>query len=260
MENDAPYRDAQPHVRSQKGGPSGFKTRETARENRLLATLPPMAYKRLLPHLKRRFIEAGDILHEAGSPIERIYFIESGVATLGVATENGGYTYIAPVGNEGVIGLAGIMPANWPLFAAHVQISGVALEISPQALRSALKRNRRLHDLLLHYSYLLSEQIGQGAACLRYHSSEERLARLILEIRERVASNPILLTHAEIAMTFGRSRSLITGGVKALKSKGLIDYSPGRIVITDLEGLKAASCECYRSIIQKILPEETFKH
>jgi CRP-like cAMP-binding protein len=141
-----------------------------------------------------------------------------------------------------------------------VQICGEAPEISPQALRSALKRNRRLHDLLLHYSYLLSEQIGQGAACLRYHSSEERLARLILEIRERVASNPIPLTHAEIAMTFGRSRSLITGGVKALKSKGLIDYSPGRIVITDLEGLKAASCECYRSIIQKILPEETFKH
>jgi CRP-like cAMP-binding protein len=101
MENDAPYRDAQPHVRSQKGGPSGFKNQETARENRLLATLPPMAYKRLLPHLKRRFIEAVDILHEAGSPIERIYFIESGVATLGVATENGGYTYIAPSNRSG---------------------------------------------------------------------------------------------------------------------------------------------------------------
>jgi hypothetical protein len=83
MENDAPYRDAQAHVRSQKGEPSGFKKQETARENRLLATLPPMAYKRLLPHLKRRFIAAGDILHEAGIPIERVYFIESGVASLG---------------------------------------------------------------------------------------------------------------------------------------------------------------------------------
>jgi CRP-like cAMP-binding protein len=96
------------------------------------------------------------------------------------------------------------MPANWPLFAAHVQISGEALEITPQALRSVLKRNRRLHDLLLHYSYLLSEQIGQGVACLRYHSSEERLARLILELRERVASNPIPLTHAEIAISNNR--------------------------------------------------------
>jgi Crp-like helix-turn-helix protein len=68
------------------------------------------------------------------------------------------------------------------------------------------------------------------------------------------------LTHAEIAMTFGRSRSLITGGAKALKSKGLIDYSSGQIIITDLEGLKAASCECYKSIIQKIIYQETLKH
>jgi CRP-like cAMP-binding protein len=260
MENDAPDRDTQAQVRSQNGGPNGFQHQGTARENRLLATLPPTAYKRLLPHLNRISIEAGDALHEAGDPIKRIYFIESGVVTLGVATENGEYIDIAPIGNEGVIGLAGIMPANWPLFAAHVRISGEALEISPHALRSALKRNRRLQYLLLNYSYLLSEQIGQGVACLRYHSSEERLARLILEIHERVASNPIQLTHAEIAMTFGRSRSLITGGAKALKSKGLIDYSSGQIIITDLEGLKAASCECYKSIIQKIIYQETLKH
>jgi hypothetical protein len=33
----------------------------------------------------------------------------------------------------------------------------------------------------------------------------------------------------EIANVFGRSRSLITDEAKALKSKGLINYSPGEI-------------------------------
>ena len=256
MKQSAPSEHA--HARSQDGRPSGLQ-HPTPTDNRLLAALSPSAYKRLLPHLKRRILKAGEILHEAGDPIESIQFILSGVSFLRVCTEDGDYIDIAIVGNEGVIGIAGIMPSNWPLFAAHVQIAGEALEISPQALQSALRRSRRLHDLLLGYTYRLSEQIGQGVACLRYHSNEERLARYILEIRERVASNPYRLTHAEIAMTFGRSRSLISGGAKALRSKGLIDYSPGEIKIIDLEGLKTASCECYKAINQKILHEETFK-
>lgn len=257
MKQSAPSEHA--HARSLDGRPSGHQNQTPAQENRLLAALSPFAYKRLLPHLKIRFLEAGAILHESGAPIESIFFILSGVASLRAATEDGGLIDIALIGNEGVVGLAGIMPSNWPLFSAHVQIAGEALVISPQALRSVLRRSGRLHDLLLEYSYLLSEQIGQGVACLRYHSNEQRMARHILEIRERVASNPYRLTHAEIAATFGRSRSLITEGAKTLKAKGLINYSLGEIIITDLEGLKAVSCECSKAINQKILYEETFK-
>jgi CRP-like cAMP-binding protein len=255
--NDAP--DAHAPARSPNGRPSGLPSPTPARENRLLAALSPLAYKRLLPHLKRKYFETGETLHEPYAPVERIYFVLSGVVSLRLFTANGGYIDIALVGNEGVIGIAGILLSNWPLFAAQVLIVGEALEISPQALQSALRRSRRLHDLLLNYTYLLSEQIGQGVACLRYHSNEQRMARHILEIRERVAANPYHLTHAEIATVFGRSRSLITGGAKALKSKGLIDYSPGEIKITDLEGLKAASCECYEAIIQKIYSQATFR-
>jgi len=256
MKQSAPSEHA--HAHSQDGRPSGLQ-HPTPTDNRLLAALSPSVYKRLLPHLKRRILKAGEILHEAGDPIEGINFILSGVSFLRVCTGDGEYIHIATVGNEGVIGIAGIMPANWPLFSAHVQIVGESMEIGPQALQAVLRRSRRLHDLLLDYTYRLSEQIGQGVACLRYHSNEERLARYILEIRERVALNPYRLTHAEIAATFGRSRSLISGGAKALRSKGLIDYSFGEIKVIDLEGLKAASCECYQAINQKKLHEETFK-
>jgi len=256
MKQSAPSEHA--HAHSQDGRPGGLQQTNPT-HNRLLAALSPSVYKRLLPHLKRRILRAGEILHEAGDPIESINFILSGVSFLRVCTGDGEYINIATVGNEGVIGIAGIMPANWPLFSAHVQIAGESMEIGPQALQAVLRRSRRFHDLLLDYTYRLSEQIGQGVACLRYHSNEERLARYILEIRERVASNPYRLTHAEIAATFGRSRSLISGGAKALRSKGLIDYSSGEIKVIDLEGLKAASCECYQAINQKILHEETFK-
>jgi CRP-like cAMP-binding protein len=254
MKQDAPNAN----VRSQDGKSDGFQN-PSPTQNRVLAELTPFALKRLLPSLKKKRFETGDTLYEAGTPIEQVYFLLSGVVSIRAVTEGGELIDIALVGNEGVIGIAGIMSANSPLFSAHVQIAGDGLEISPQALRSALRRNRQLHDLLLEYACILSEQLGQGVACLRYHSNEQRMARHILEIRERMASNPYYLTHAEIATILGRSRSLITEGAKSLRSKGLIDYSPGKIIITDLEGLKAASCECYEAIVQKIIYKETFK-
>jgi|SRR5262245_107915 len=254
MKQNAPNAD----VCSLDGKPGGFQ-HPTPTQNRVLAALTPFALKRLLPSLKKSRFKTGDTIHVASTPIEHIYFLLSGVVSIRAVTEDGELIDIALVGNEGVIGIAGIMSSNCPLFSTHVQIAGEALEISPQALRSALRRNRHLHDLLLEYAYTLSEQLGQGVACLRYHSNEQRIARHILEIWERMASNPYHLTHAEIATILGRSRSLITEGAKALRSKGLIDYSPGRIVITDLEGLKAASCECYAAIVQKIIYKEIFK-
>ena len=55
-----------------------------------------------------------------------------------------------------------------------------------------------------------------------------------------------------VAMMLGSTRSTVSIAASALKNKRLIDYSRGMIIIRDIEGLEAESCECYRVIRRHI--------
>jgi Mn-dependent DtxR family transcriptional regulator len=53
------------------------------------------------------------------------------------------------------------------------------------------------------------------------------------------------LTQEFLAQMLGVRRTSVSLVANTLQHAGLIRYRRGRIEITDLEGLKAASCECY---------------
>jgi Mn-dependent DtxR family transcriptional regulator len=53
------------------------------------------------------------------------------------------------------------------------------------------------------------------------------------------------LTQEFVAQMLGVRRTSVSLVANTLQNAGLIRYSRGRIQITDLDGLRAASCECY---------------
>jgi Mn-dependent DtxR family transcriptional regulator len=74
---------------------------------------------------------------------------------------------------------------------------------------------------------------------------DRRCARWLLEVRERIESDDLALTHEFIAEMLGVRRARVTEAAMRLKEKGLIKYHRGHIQITDVQRLEAASCECY---------------
>jgi CRP-like cAMP-binding protein len=90
--------------------------------------------------------------------------------------------------------------------------------------------------------------LGQLAACNRLHETEQRLARWLLMLRDRVDSKTFYLTQEFLATMLGARRTTVTLAASALQRKGLIKYSRGRIQIVDQEGLERAACECYRTV------------
>ena len=52
------------------------------RRNRLLAALTSADHSLLAPHLKELSLELGSLLHEAGDPVEHIYFPQQGMISL----------------------------------------------------------------------------------------------------------------------------------------------------------------------------------
>ena len=84
--------------------------------------------------------------------------------------------------------------------------------------------------------------------CNRLHSIEQRLARWLLMIRDRLPSGEVHMTHEFLAHVLGVRREGVTLAAHRLQETGLIRYHHGHITILDRKGLEAAACECYRVV------------
>ena len=92
----------------------------------------------------------------------------------------------------------------------------------------------------------------QLSACNRLHEVEERLARWLLMIQDRLGSDHFYLTQEFLAEMIGARRTTVTLAAGSLQRSGLIGYKRGNIHILDRERMEAAACECY-PIVRRLL-------
>lgn len=115
-------------------------------------------------------------------------------------------------------------------------------------LKTEFDRGGPLQTLLLLYTQALYTQISQGAACNRFHTVEERLARWLLIVQDRLHSNELPLTQEFISQMLGTRRAGVTVAAGILSQAGIIRYTRGKITILNQERLEGASCECYQLV------------
>ena len=122
------------------------------------------------------------------------------------------------------------------------------MRMKASLLKTEFNRGGALQTLLLLYTQALYTQVSQSAACNRLHTLEERLARWLLCVQDRVQSNEFPLTQEFISQMLGTRRAGVTEAAGILSQAGVIRYTRGRITILNRENLKATSCECYKLI------------
>jgi DNA-binding FadR family transcriptional regulator len=133
-----------------------------------------------------------------------------------------------------------------------LQVGGRVRCLGVPELRDALARprdgedGRSLLDLMMLYGQALFEQCAQTAACNRLHALEQRCARWLLMIHDRVHGDELLLTQEFLSYMLGVRRAGVTEACGTLMRAGLIRHRHGHITIVDREGLEAASCECFQ--------------
>ncbi len=93
--------------------------------------------------------------------------------------------------------------------------------------------------------WLLFTQSSQSAACNRLHTLEERLARWLLTVSDRMQSDCLPLTQEFISHMLGVRRSGVTIAAGTLQQAGMIRYSGGKIIIVERQRLESTACECY---------------
>src|SRR5262245_8603007 len=127
-------------------------------QNELLASLPAREHEALDGQLKRVQIATGTVLHEAGAPIERVYFPQSGAISLVVELSTGEAVECALVGWDGAIGGFAAIYDIPALNKAVVQIECSALVIPADRLRRVCERDSTLAAMLGVHNQFVSCQ------------------------------------------------------------------------------------------------------
>jgi CRP-like cAMP-binding protein len=211
--------------------------------NRLLATVHPNELQRFADLFRRRDFDSGQIVSEPGEPIVEVIFPIDSVFSVVAETGDGDQVEAGTVGFEGVVGLAPFLGAESSLLRSMCQIPGTALVADVG--RIIARADGALATAARRYALSFMTMASQGAACNRLHPIEQRAARWLLMVHDRIDRNPFELTHEFFGIMLGATRPNVSMAASKLRAMGAIEYSRGRIKIVDRSVLEAATCECY---------------
>jgi CRP-like cAMP-binding protein len=217
----------------------------SASENLLLASLSAESRELLHSHLTPVTLPLRTVLYAAGSVPTDAYFITSGLASVVGSTSDGETAEVGIIGREGVVGATHLLgPALAPT-DCFIQLSASALKIPYSKLLQIFRTSEEVRTRILE---LVQEQmlsLSQLATCNRLHGAEERLARWLLMVEDRIQSDKIDLTQEFLAQMLGAQRTTVTMVAGALQRSGLIEYKRGTVHIINRTELEAAACDCY---------------
>jgi CRP-like cAMP-binding protein len=214
--------------------------------NEILAALPSSDIEMLRPHLTQVSLTLKQVLHERGSRIANVFFMESGVASLTANTSDGAQVEVGLTGREGFVGASVVLnPTATAVHKAFIQADGSAFRIGAARLRAGMVQSESLRDHCLRYVDRLMAQTSQLAACNARHSVPQRLARWLLMMRDRMEANDLPITQEFLSIMLGVRRAGVSLAATTLQAGGLIQYSRGHVKVLDHEGLAAAACGCY---------------
>lgn len=189
-------------------------------------------------------------LYEPNRKIDSAYFLNQGMISLVVVTENGRTVEAGVVGSEGIGGFAATAGLNRSSLREIIQIAGDGFRISATALHSVLSVAPTFRANLSRYSAVLQMQIAQTAACNRLHEIRERLARWLLVSQDRVDSGWLPITHDFLATMLGTDRPSVSLAAAALQKKNILEFTRGAVKILNRKKLEESACECYGVIQQ----------
>ena len=220
--------------------------------NRLLLALPSSNLKQIVPELEQIKCQRGQVLMDADSPLDHIYFPDSGVVSVVAVYVDGSVIEMATIGREGCTAVQAILGAKSSSVRLLVQIPGSAARISRAAFANAMDSMPEFSRLMYAYVQAFLEQVLVSVACNGAHNLKQRLARWLLMMRDRGDDDALQITQSLLAEMLGVQRPTITNAAREMERAGLIARGRRHITIVDRNGLVEAACECYQLVRARV--------
>lgn len=214
--------------------------------NRLLLALPTRVRGQILPSLEPIRCESEQVLLDADTALDHVYFPDSGVISVVAVYPDGGIIEMATIGREGGTGFQAVFGARTSSVRLMVQLPGTAARMPRRAFQRALEQLPLFRSLMHAHVHAFLEQVMISAGCNGAHDLKQRLARWLLMMRDRNDGDTLAITQDLLADMLGVQRPSITNAIRALERAGLITCGRRRVTILDRDGLAGTACECYQ--------------
>jgi CRP-like cAMP-binding protein len=205
-----------------------------------------------MPELEEIRCERGQVLMDADSPLDHVFFPDIGVVSAVAVYADGSIIEMATIGREGCTALQAIFGAESSSVRLLVQIPGGAAKMSRAAFIRAMGSIPSFRGLMYAYIQAFLEQVLVSVACNGAHNLKQRLARWLLMMRDRGDDDALQITQNLLAEMLGVQRPTVTNAAREMEHAGLIARGRRHVSLLDRQGLMAASCECYQLVRARI--------
>jgi CRP-like cAMP-binding protein len=216
--------------------------------NRLLLALPSRNLKRLMPELEQIRCDRAQVLMDADSALDHVFFPDSGVVSVVAVYADGSIIEMATIRREGCSGVQAILGARRSSVQLLVQIPSSAAKMPRAAFTRAMQSMPSFKGLMDAYVQAFLEQVMVSVACNGADNLKQRLARWLLMMRDRSDGDALPISQSLLAEMLGVQRPTITNAVREFEHAGLIAHGRQQVTILDRQGLTEASCECYQLV------------
>lgn len=216
--------------------------------NRLLDRLPEDEWQQIVAQLEEVDMPLGMRLSDSDAAVDLVYFPTAGAISTVATTSAGESVEVYLAGREGFSGVAALFDLPEMAHGVVVQVAGRGYRMRALAFRNAVHSLKAFRELIYRTIYLRMVLATQSVLCNRLHEVEQRLARWLLTLADRVESEQVQVTQEYIAEMLGSRRSTVTVAAGSLQERGLISYSRGKVIILDRPGTIASACECYQIV------------
>jgi CRP-like cAMP-binding protein len=173
------------------------------------------------------------------------HFLTSGIASVVTSMKDGGTVETGMWARDGLVECMHLGGGDRVPSRCFMQIAGTALRMPFADMERDFENLQPLRERIQRSVWTQALILGQLVACNRLHEVEERLARWLLILEDRIQEDVLPITQEFLAEMLGSRRTTVTMAAGALQSNGLIEYHRGRVHIIDRERLESVACECY---------------
>jgi CRP-like cAMP-binding protein len=205
-----------------------------------------------MPQLEHVRCQPEQVLMDADSALDHVYFPDSGVVSIVAVYADGRVIEMATIGREGCTGLQAVFGAKTSSMRLLVQIPGSAAKMPRAAFTRAMGSMPSFRSLMTTYVEAFLEQVLVSVACNGAHDLKQRLARWLLMMRDRSDDDALPITQNLLAEMLGVQRPTITNAIRELERMGAIESGRMQVRIANRLRLMEASCECYRLVRERI--------
>lgn len=176
-----------------------------------------------------------------------IYFVESGIASVRCLTQSARRVEVGIAGPHSIVGIpSALFPNNIVLTIALTVCRAVRIDAGEFADGwTASPGLARIVGAFL--SARLTETMVVSS-CTASHAIEQRLARTLIQLSERLDGEPIPVTHQHLAESLSVRRASVTTALHLLEGEHAVQASRGVLRVKEIGRLYARACSCHRFI------------